>query len=160
MISFKRSIKSEFNNTLRSGRARFKHFPGASSKDLLHYIDPTLEEQNFEAVIIHIRINDILYDSSSKQINLLLQNIKEIRKKCKNYKVKYAFIPIFTFNTRIYQKLLNEVNEMIEKVCLENGYHYIENRNVDENDLLKDGLHLQNSGKKILSHNFIVNLQT
>ena len=102
MISFKRSIKSELNNTLRSGRARFKHFPGASSKDLLHYIDPTLEEQNFEAATIHIRINDILYDSSSKQINLLLQNIKEIRKKCKNYKVKYAFIPIFTFNTRIY----------------------------------------------------------
>ena len=38
---------------------------------------------------------------------------------------------------------------MIERVCLENGYHYIENRNIDENDLLKDGLHLQNSGKKI-----------
>ena len=38
IISFSRSIKSEFNKTLRSGRARFKHFPGASSKDLLHYI--------------------------------------------------------------------------------------------------------------------------
>ena len=34
------------------------------------------------------------------------------------------------------------------------------NRNVCENDLFKDGLHLQNSGKKILSQNFIVNVQT
>ena len=34
------------------------------------------------------------------------------------------------------------------------------NRNVCENDLFKDGLHLQNSGKKILSQNFIVNFQT
>ena len=127
---------------------------------MLHCIDPTLEEQNFEAAIIHIGTHDTLYDSSSRLINLLLQNIKEIRKKCKSCKVKYVFISSLTFNTRISHKLLNEVNEMIERVCLENGYHYIENGNVYENDLFKDGLHLQNSGKKILSHNFIVNLQT
>ena len=160
IISFRRGIKSEFNKTLRSGRERFKHLPGASSKDLLHYIDPTLEEQNFEAAIIHTGINDILYDSSSTQINLLLQIIKEIGKKYKSYKVKYVFISSLTFKTRISHRLLNEVNEMIERVCLENGYYYTENGNVYENDLFKDGLHLQNSGKKILSHNFIANLQT
>ena len=49
---------------------------------------------------------------------------------------------------------------MIERVCLENGYYYIKNGNVYENDLFKDRLHLQNSGKKILSHNFVVNVQT
>ena len=145
---------------MRNGRARFKHFPGASSKDLLHYIDPTLEEQNFEAAIIHIGINDILYDSSLRQINLPLQNIREIGKKCMSYKVKYVFISSLTFNNRISHKLLSEVNEMIERVCLENGYHYIDNGNVCENDLFKDWLHLQNSGKKILPRNFIVNLQT
>ena len=41
-ISFSRGIKSKFNKILRPGWARFKHFSGASSKDLLHYIDPTL----------------------------------------------------------------------------------------------------------------------
>ena len=49
---------------------------------------------------------------------------------------------------------------MIERVYLENDYYYIDNGNVCENDLFKDGLYLQNSGKKILSQNFIVNLQT
>ena len=142
--------------TLGPGRARFKHFPGASSKDLLHYIDATLEEQNFEAAIIHIGINDILYDNTSQQINLLLQNIKEIGKKCKSYKFKYVFISSLTFNTRISHRLLSEINEMIERVFLGNGYYYTENENVYENDLFKDGLHLQNSGKKT----FIVNLQT
>ena len=48
---------------------------------------------------------------------------------------------------------------MIGRVCLKNGYYYIENGNVCENDLFKDGSQLQNSGKKILSQNFIVNLQ-
>ena len=54
----------------------------------------------------------------------------------------------------------NKVNKMIVRVCLENGCHFIENKNLHENDLFKDGLDLQNSGKKILSHNFIENLQT
>ena len=67
IIRLNRGIKSEFNKTLKTGRARFKHFPGAWPKDLLHYIDPTLEEQNFEAAITHIGINDILYDSSSRK---------------------------------------------------------------------------------------------
>ena len=53
--------------------------------------------------------------------------------------------------------LLNEVNEMIERACLENGYYYIENGKVYENDLFKDGLHLQNSSGKILSHNLQTN---
>ena len=66
IISFNRGIKSAFNKTLKSGRARFKHFLGASSKDLFHYIDLTLEEQNFEAAIIHIGVNHILYDSNSR----------------------------------------------------------------------------------------------
>ena len=48
---------------------------------------------------------------------------------------------------------------MIGRVCLKNGYYYIENGNVCESDLFKDGSQLQNSGKKILSQNFIVNLQ-
>ena len=48
IISFNRGIKTEFNKTLRTGRAGFKH------------IDPTLEEQNFDAAIVHIGINDIL----------------------------------------------------------------------------------------------------
>ena len=77
-----------------------------------------------------------------------------------SYKVKYVFISSLTFQNRISHQLLSEVNEMIERVCLQNGYYYIENGNGCENDLFKDELDLQNSGKKILSNNFIVNLQT
>ena len=38
---------------------------------------------------------------------------------------------------------------MIE-VSLENNYYYLENGNGNDNNIFKDGLHLQNSGKKIL----------
>ena len=108
---------------------------------MLHYIDPILEEQTIKAAIIYTGVNDILYDSSSRQTNLLLQNITEIGKNCISYKVNCVSISSLTFNTRISHKLLNEVNEMIERFCLENDYYYIENENVYENDLFKDGLH-------------------
>ena len=50
---------------------------------------------------------------------------------------------------------------MIWRLCLENGYHYMETRNINENELSKDGLHLQSSNqKKKLSPHFIVKLQT
>ena len=49
------------NNVAILGDSIINFFRGIkSSKDLLHYIDPTLEEQNFEAAIIHIGINDTL----------------------------------------------------------------------------------------------------
>ena len=38
------------------------------------------------------------------------------------------------------------MNETIERVCYENGYYYIENGNVREDDLFNDGLYLRNSG--------------
>ena len=37
---------------------------------------------------------------------------------------------------------------MIWRLCLENGYHYMETRNINENELSKDGLHLQSSNQK------------
>ena len=38
IASFTRNIRSNFNNQLKEGRARFKYFPGATSSDLLFYI--------------------------------------------------------------------------------------------------------------------------
>ena len=49
-------------------------------------------------------------------MNLILQDIDEILKKCKSYGIKYIFISSVTLNTIIPHKLLNEINEMIE-VC-------------------------------------------
>ena len=52
----------------------------------------------------------MLYDSSSN---------KEKVEKLWNW-----ILTLITFNTRIPHNLLDEINEMIQKVCLENSYHY------------------------------------
>ena len=34
-------------------------FPGAISKDFVHYIKPTLQENEFDASILHTGVNDV-----------------------------------------------------------------------------------------------------
>ena len=59
IASFTRNIRSNFNNQLKEGRARFKYFPGATSNDLWFYIEPKLGEGKFDRAIIHVGINDL-----------------------------------------------------------------------------------------------------
>ena len=60
---------------------------------------------------------------------------------------------------KLYHVICVIMTNYVQKSSYSTKLSYIENGNRNENDLFKYGLHLQNSGKKNLSHNFIVNLQ-
>ena len=84
---------------LTNGRVRFKYFPGATSKELLHFIDATLEESNFEVAVIHMGVNDLM--NSNNSVDKLLKNIYSMAEKCKNNGVKKVFILSIVKNNRI-----------------------------------------------------------
>ena len=44
---------------------------------MLHYLDVNLKDKQIDTLFIHVRINDILIDSSQSSIDGLLQNIKK-----------------------------------------------------------------------------------
>lgn len=48
---------SEFNLSISNGYGTFKVFPGANSKELLHCIDPTLENGSYNAVALNAGVN-------------------------------------------------------------------------------------------------------
>ena len=89
IASFIRNIRSNFNNQLKESRARFKYFPGASSTDLLLYIEPTLGEGQFDTAIIHVGINDLLHNTAGTEV--LLQNILNIAARCKMHGINKIF---------------------------------------------------------------------
>ena len=74
------------NQQIKNGNARIHSFPGATSHQLLHYLDVNLDKYT-GTVVIHIGINDIL--NSASNVNGLLSNIKHMIKKCRNFGVKY-----------------------------------------------------------------------
>ena len=53
IVNVSTKLKYNINRALTNGRARFKYFPGLTSKELLHYIYATLEEINFEVAVTH-----------------------------------------------------------------------------------------------------------
>ena len=73
---------AKFNQLLQNGEAKFQFFPGANSRKLLHYIDPTLEEENFKSAVIHVGTNDINNSRDSRDGDALIENIKNIALKC------------------------------------------------------------------------------
>ena len=53
--------------------------------ELLHYMDPTLAEGNYDTAIVHVGINDIINDDSSTKVENLVLNLEKIVIKWKNW---------------------------------------------------------------------------
>ena len=56
----------EFNSLVQKGYAKMKSFPGATSKELLHYMDPTLKDGIYNTAIIDVGVNDLLNKNTNK----------------------------------------------------------------------------------------------
>ena len=70
-----------FNRLIKNHQAKMFNFPGASSHQLLHYLDVHLKDKSIDTVIIHIGINDLLTTSSGSGMDNLINNIKKITEK-------------------------------------------------------------------------------
>ena len=100
----------EFNCYITNATARLKSFPGAASKELAHYVVPTLQEESFNLALIHIGINDILKDQSDSQCESLTRNILEISQKCKEHGIEKIIISSLIVTESINLNLLARVN--------------------------------------------------
>ena len=50
----------EFNNEIKNGYAKFETFPGSDSREILHYVNPTLESGNYNSAVIHFGVDDLM----------------------------------------------------------------------------------------------------
>ena len=126
-------------------------FPGATSNEILHYLDVHLTNSSADAVILHVRVNDLLEDNSQLRIENLGNNLRSMIEKCHTY----GIISGLVYTTRIGLPVLERIHEMILHLCNKLGICYIDNINIRMKHLWKDGLHLVESGKVILANNFL-----
>ena len=78
-------------------------------------------------------------------------------KKCRNFGVKHIFISGLVYTKRIIIEFLEDVHLKLVNVCKEMQVSFIDNRNITGFYLFRDGLHLLESGKKLLANNFVSN---
>ena len=136
--------------------AHMHSIPGATSHQLLHYLDVNLDKYT-DTVVIHIGINDILNLVSN--VNRLFSNIKDVIKKCRNFGVKHILVFGLVFTKRITE-FLEDVHLKLVNVCKEMQVYFIDNGDITGFYLFSGGLHLLESGKNLLENNFISNLST
>ena len=153
--SIPKGIKvKELNEQILHGHARVHSFPGATSKQLLLYLDVNIEDST-DSVLIHIGVNDILQSVSN--MDRLLLNVRELVRKCHFFGVKNffgMFVSGLVYTRRIRVNILNDLQKKLVDVCRGMNVYYIDNTNIKGVSLFKDGLHLH-SGKKILAKNFV-----
>ena len=68
----------DFNKFVRVEKAKLQCFPGATSNQLLHYLDVNLQDNNTESLMLHVRVNDVLQDRTETNINSFFKNVQEI----------------------------------------------------------------------------------
>ena len=77
-------IKNIFNLNINDCTARSWYFGGISSQYILHYVNPTLQESEFDVAMIQVGVEDPLNcQRDINQINNILQNIESIASKCR-----------------------------------------------------------------------------
>ena len=149
---------NDFNKLIKNRKVKMLNFTGASSRQLLHYMDIRLEAIQVDTAVIYIGVNDLLNYSNQSRIDSLMNNIICNVEKCRNYGVKNIFLSGIIFTTRVSLDILIQVHNMITNFCNTSGLYYIDNRNIRVDCLYKDGLHLIDKRKIVLANNFIINL--
>ena len=107
------------------------NFPGASSNEILHYIDVHLKEKLIDTVIIHVGVNDLLNGNSQLKVNQLIENIKKITEKCVSFGVKKIYVSGLVFTRRVDLPTLERVHPLLSNFCGDYGFVYINNRNIN-----------------------------
>ena len=125
----------EFNQQVKNGYAKFKSFPGCNSKEMLHYIEPTLETGFYDSAILHVGVNDLLNNKSPSSTDDLVSNLVKIVDKCKSFGVMDLFVSGIAFNKRLPYAVIKKVNEKIVDMCKKNGIVFIDNGNISSMDL-------------------------
>ena len=148
--------KKEFNKHIK-GHVTVKPFRGASSEDMIKYCEPQLDRRSADIAIIHVGTNDIwdLKNNKLKPLDIA-KNIKTVADKCNSLGANQILISSVVKRGRLSDnKFVSQINDCLEKLCLENDYTYINNNNISQNLLANDKLHLSYSGTCALANNFI-----
>ena len=122
----------EFNNEIKNGFAKFKTFPVSDSREILHYVNPTLESSNYDSAVLQFGVNDLLHKALSKSdtVDNLIEYIRKAADKCMSHGVSKVFLSAIVRKKRIPESLLEEVNEKVSFMCKNNNFIFVDKSNI------------------------------
>ena len=71
-------LLNEFKSFIKNGFAKLKSFSGATSKEVLQYVHPPLEGENFNTAPLHVEVYKLLNSNNPDRIFELLHLNKKL----------------------------------------------------------------------------------
>ena len=114
----------DFNRQVKNGYAKFRSFSGCNSKEMLHYIESTLETGFYDSAVLHVGVNDLLNDNLLSSNDNLMSNLVNTVSKCKSFGVMDLFISGIAFNSRLPNTVIKKFNEKIVDMCKKKRFSF------------------------------------
>ena len=94
-----------------------KSFPGATSKQLLHYVDPTLKDGICNTAIIHVGVNNFLNNKNTNNVDELVKNLESTAIKCISNGITKVVVSGIAINNKMSDSFIGDVNKKIAMMC-------------------------------------------
>ena len=144
----------ELNHHINGRKVHLKPFPGSKANQLNHHTIPILEEHQCDAAAIHVGINDLLKGMPNNVcVDSICNDILEIALRCRNHNIGEVFISSVAYSSKVSNELIQQLNNLLQKRCIEYGYSFINNGVVSKIDLWTGEIHLPDSGKTKIANN-------
>ena len=151
--------KLSFNKDYRFGDARFHEFRGKRAKEIVHYMEHHLEEENPHTVVLVAGGNDLPNkDLQMKDIVNVAENLIEGGIKCRDkFGVSDVLISsILPRSHSDFQGNRHRLNNILREMCESNGFIFIENEDIVlRPHVHRDGVHLNEDGSSLLHKNLL-----
>ena len=94
---------------------------------------------------------------SNKSINSICRDAISVGLRFRSNNISKAFISGKACNSKINTVLMQKLNRALYDECRRNGFTFVDNGAVTENDIWVEGIYLQESRKHIITNNLINN---
>ena len=92
-------------------------FPGATSKELLHCVDPTLKDGIYNTAIIHVGVNNLLNKKNTNKVDELVKNLESTAIKCISNAIAKVVVSGIVINNKMPESFVGDVNKKIAMMC-------------------------------------------
>ena len=124
--------------------------PGASTHDLMDYVNPAMRKKP-KALVIHTGTNDIQQEiNTMKMVKKLVKVIKEIDSE---KETEIIFSGLIQREDHDFRDQIEEINVKLKTYCESKDFRFVENSNIDGGFLNRSKLHLNKMGTALLCRN-------
>ena len=136
-----------------------KKYPGQTAQEIFSYSDYQFSTCKPDQVIIIAGSNDVSNGHRTRSLDEVevATNIINIGRRAVKHGAKRIVISglvIRKWNSNINQ-VIGSINRLVQDMCKEEGFYFIDQTDIERQHLWKDGLHLNQNGSYIFRMNIM-----